>query len=358
MYNHHPHLNPYPPGYPVPSFPSHQSPHPLYAYDPPAHPPAAQPILPLLPQASMQDVNFFNRVKVYSTDIATYHEFLKLLNLYTQDILDLTALVSRAYLFIGQEASLWKDFREIVGWTDGVALGETGGRIEIVDGVRVIENVPSLDGPRRGKGDSGKGWKTHGPSYRQLPQSEISLNCSGRDALCWDVLNDEWGESDRPFSFLSSLVLTRYVAVSQPSWASDEGFVAHRKNPYEEALHRSEEERHEYDYHIEANLRTIALLEPIATRIAIMEADERATFRLKPGLGNQSKSIYQRVIKKVYGSEQGGEVIQALHENPCVAVPIVLARLKQKDDEWKRALREWNRVWRDVVSPISLSRAA
>lgn len=138
-------------------------------------------------------------------------------------------------------------------------------------------------------------------------------------------------------------------AVSQPSWASDEGFVAHRKNPYEEALHRSEEERHEYDYHIEANLRTIALLEPIATRIAIMEADERATFRLKPGLGNQSKSIYQRVIKKVYGKEQGGEVIQALHENPCVAVPIVLARLKQKDDEWKRALREWNRVWREVV---------
>lgn len=81
-----------------------------------------------------------------------------------------------------------------------------------------------------------------------------------------------------------------------------------------------------------------------------MEADERASFRLKPGLGNQSKSIYQRVIKKVYGKEQGLEVIQALHENPCVAVPIVLARLKQKDEEWKRAYREWNRVWRESVS--------
>ena len=42
------------------------------------------------------------------------------------------------------------------------------------------------------------------------------------------------------------------------------------------------------------------------------------------------------------------EVIAALHDNPCVAVPIVLARLRQKDEEWKAALREWNRVWREV----------
>ena len=314
----------YAPSYPPNAYAAH-APLPVYAYEVPAPAPPPQPIVPAKPQASTHDIAFFGRVKTHTNDPATYHEFLKLLNLYTQDIIDLTALVSRAFLFLGADAQLWADFREIVGWTEGQAVGEPGGRIDVVDGVRMIENVPSLDGPRRSKGDVGKGWKAYGPSYRQLPQSEISLECSGRDALCWDVLNDEW--------------------VSQPSWANDEGFVNQRRNQFEEAMHRSEEERHEYDYHIEANLRTIALLEPIATRIAIMEQDERATFRLKPGLGNQSKSIYQRVIKKVYGREQGNEVIQALHENPCVAVPIVLARLKQKDDEWKRALREWNRVW-------------
>ncbi|GAA5868660.1 hypothetical protein JCM8547_003773 [Rhodosporidiobolus lusitaniae] len=306
-------------------------PPPVYAYDPPAPPPPPTPLLPPKPTPSQPDLAFFARVKAHAKDPVVYHEFLKLLNLYTQELIDLTALVSRAWLFLHQDAEVWSEFKEIVGWTDGVegALEESGKRVEVVDGRRIVENVPRMDGEnwRKSRGDAGKRWATYGPSYRKLPPEEISLNCSGRDALCWEVLNDEW--------------------VSQPSYASDEGFVAQRKNPYEEALHRSEEERHEYDYHIEANLRTIALLEPIATRIALMEPEERATFRLKPGLGNQSKSIYQRVIKKVYGKEQGLEVIQALHENPCVAVPIVLARLKQKDEEWKRALREWNRVWRE-----------
>lgn len=158
---------------------------------------------------------------------------------------------------------------------------------------------------------------------------EVSLACSGRDAMCWEVLNDEW--------------------VSHPTWASeDTGFTTHKKNAFEEALHKSEEERHEYDFHVEAITRTIQVLEPIMLRISLMDADERTHFKLKPGLGGQGKSIYQRVIKKVYGKEHGAEIIAALHESPSIAVPVVLNRLKQKDDEWKRAQREWNKVWREV----------
>jgi len=155
------------------------------------------------------------------------------------------------------------------------------------------------------------------------------LACSGRDAMCWEVLNDEW--------------------VSHPTWASeDAGFSTHKKNAYEDALHKSEEERHEYDFHVEAIIRTISVLEPINTRINMMDAEERAAFKLKPGLGGQGKSIYQRIIKKVYGRDHGLEVIQALHDSPSIAVPVVLSRLKQKEEEWKRAQREWNKVWREV----------
>jgi paired amphipathic helix protein Sin3a len=139
--------------------------------------------------------------------------------------------------------------------------------------------------------------------------------------------------------------------VSHPTWASEEsGFIAHKKNSYEEALHKSEEERHEYHVHLESMAHTISLLEPIAFKIGDMTPEERAVFRLSPNLGGRSRSIHQKIIKKVYGRENSQEVLQSLQDNPSVAVPVVLDRLKQVDAEWRKNKREWEKVWRDVDS--------
>lgn len=157
----------------------------------------------------------------------------------------------------------------------------------------------------------------------------MNVVCSGRDEMCKSVLNDEW--------------------VSQPTFASEDGaFIAHKKNAYEEALHRSEEERHEYDFHIEAIHRTIQALEPYNNKINQLSPEEKANYKFKPSLQGASKSIHLRVIKKVYGKEAGVEVFQAMQEVPVVAIPLVLQRLKQKHDEWKRAQREWNKAWKEV----------
>ena len=100
------------------------------------------------------------------------------------------------------------------------------------------------------------------------------MPCSGRDEMCWEVLNDEW--------------------VGHPTWASeDSGFIAHRKNQYEEILFKIEEERLEFDYYMESNLRTIQILETIANRIANMTPEQKATFKLPPGLGHNSSTIYK-----------------------------------------------------------------
>ena len=155
------------------------------------------------------------------------------------------------------------------------------------------------------------------------------MACSGRDRLCWSVLNDVW--------------------VSHPTWASEEaGFMTHKKNQFEDTLHKSEEERHEFQVQIEGLTRTIATLDPIEARIENMSAEERAAFRLKPDLGGTARAIYERTIKKIYGNDAGNEVLRSLQETPAVAVPVVLARLRRKDDEWRRWQREWNRTWREV----------
>ena len=143
------------------------------------------------------------------------------------------------------------------------------------------------------------------------------------------MLNDEW--------------------VSHPTWASEEsGFVAHKKNTYEEALHKSEEERHEYQVHLDSLVRTISIFEPLNARVEEMTNEERNSWRLKADFGGPSKWIYHKTIKKIYGRDSGMEVIQALQDCPGVAVPVVLNRLKQKEDDWRRAMREWGRMWKEV----------
>lgn len=168
-----------------------------------------------------------------------------------------------------------------------------------------------------------------GPSYRYLPKREQNKVCKGRDEMCYEVLNDEWA--------------------SYPTWASeDSGFIAHRKNIWEDGLHRLEEERHDYDTYIEACQRTIQLMEPLVQQIHSMTTDsERSAFILHPGLGGQSETIYQRVIKKIYDRERGGKVIEEMFARPAQVLPVVLSRLKQKLEEWKQGQREWEKVWRE-----------
>jgi paired amphipathic helix protein Sin3a len=88
-------------------------------------------------------------------------------------------------------------------------------------------------------------------------------------------------------------------------------------------------------------------LEPIAQKIEKMTDGEKNAFRLEPGLGGETISIYERIIKKIYGKERGEEVVDLIYTSPAAVIPTLLTRLKQKDDEWKKAQKEWNKQWRE-----------
>lgn len=287
----------------------------------PDGPPVSPTLTPALPEPippttttspSQDELAFFDRVKKFIGNKNTMNEFLKLCNLFSQDLIDKQLLIYRAQSFIGGNQELFAWFKKFMGDDDE----QQKSRPKTVNSRVSLSNCRSL-----------------GPSYRLLPKRERERLCSGRDELCRSVLNDEWA--------------------SHPTWASeDSGFVAHRKNQFEEGLHRIEEERHDYDFNIEACARTIQQLEPIATQLLTMKPEDRQHFTLPPGLGGQSETIYKRVIMKIYGRDKGRDVIKEMFSMPWNVVPVLLHRLKCKLEDWKAAQREWEKVWRDQTQKI------
>lgn len=71
-----------------------------------------------------------------------------------------------------------------------------------------------------------------------------------------------------------------------------------RKNQYEEALFRAEDDRFELDMIIECGASAIQHMQPLAERLMALEGDDRANFRLPDGA---LTPIHWRAVQKIYG---------------------------------------------------------
>jgi paired amphipathic helix protein Sin3a len=76
----------------------------------------------------------------------------------------------------------------------------------------------------------------------------------------------------------------------------------------------------------------------------VMSMEEREGFYMPNALAGQSTSLFKRVCKKIYG-DRGIEVVNDMYSHPFDVVPVLLARMKQKDEEWRFSQREWEKVW-------------
>ncbi|KAJ2455640.1 hypothetical protein EV183_000739 [Coemansia sp. RSA 2336] len=287
--------------------------------------------------ATPDELAFFERVKRFIGQPNAYNEFLKLLNLYNQQVLDPKTLVERAESFIGDDRELFGWFKQFVGYDEqqNELDDARSGDEAVVDAVAgpeygayvPPEEVAKTLRPPRPKVNLAQ-CKSYGPSYRLLPDASTQAKCSGRDAMCFEVLNDRWA--------------------SHPTWASeDTEFVHHKKNQYEEAMFRSEEDRHEMDIEIDTNLSVIRQLTPIAQQIEQMDPEQQANLTLPENFLGMSEALPRRALRKVYDSNRALEIIKAMHTHPATAIPIVLKRLKQKDEEWRRQRREFGKIWRE-----------
>ena len=111
-----------------------------------------EPIAPTSTSAaSQEELSFFDRVKKYIGNKSTMNEFLKLCNLFSQDLIDRNVLVSKVSAFIGGNPDLMNWFKAFVGYE---------GQDEVID------NRPK---PPTGR-VSLSNCRGLGPSYRLLPR--------------------------------------------------------------------------------------------------------------------------------------------------------------------------------------------
>uniref|UniRef100_A0A669DBY9 Paired amphipathic helix protein Sin3a n=1 Tax=Oreochromis niloticus TaxID=8128 RepID=A0A669DBY9_ORENI len=254
---------------------------------------------------------FFEKVRKALRSAEAYDNFLRCLVIFNQEVISRAELVQLVLPFLGKFPELFNWFKNFLGYREMSHI-ETYPKERATEGIAMEIDYASC--------------KRLGSSYRALPKSYQQPKCTGRTPLCKEVLNDTW--------------------VSFPSWSEDSTFVSSKKTQYEEHIYRCEDERFELDVVLETNLATIRVLETVQRKLSRMSAEEQAKFRLDNMLGGSSEVIHRKAIQRIYG-DKAPDIIDGLKKNPAVSVPIVLKRLKTKEEEWREAQRGFNKIWRE-----------
>lgn len=123
-----------------------------------------------------------------------------------------------------------------------------------------------------------------------------------------------------------------------------------RRNVYEDALFKVEDERFEVDMAIERNASAMRQIEPLAGEATLLreneEKDGQPIGRMHYQLRNRSlSSTHLGAIARLYG-DSGDEVIHHLARNPIAVLPIVFRRLREKDLEWRKARTDLSKQWK------------
>uniref|UniRef100_A0A3P8USN6 SIN3 transcription regulator family member Aa n=1 Tax=Cynoglossus semilaevis TaxID=244447 RepID=A0A3P8USN6_CYNSE len=254
---------------------------------------------------------FFEKVRKALRSTEAYDNFLRCLVIFNQEVISRAELVQLVLPFLGKFPELFNWFKNFLGYREMSHI-ESYPKERATEGIAMEIDYASC--------------KRLGSSYRALPKSYQQPKCTGRTPLCKEVLNDTW--------------------VSFPSWSEDSTFVSSKKTQYEEHIYRCEDERFELDVVLETNLATIRVLETVQRKLSRMSAEEQAKFRLDNTLGGSSEVVHRKAIQRIYG-DKALDIIDGLKKNPAISVPIVLKRLKTKEEEWREAQRGFNKIWRE-----------
>ncbi|KAI3768665.1 hypothetical protein L2E82_19495 [Cichorium intybus] len=162
-------------------------------------------------------------------------------------------------------------------------------------------------------------------SYRLLPDDYPIPPVSQRSELGTQVLNDLW--------------------VSVTSGSEDYSFKHMRRNQYEESLFRCEDDRFELDMLLESVSSTAKRAEELLNKINNKTISQETPIRIE----DYFTVLNLRCMERLYG-DHGLDAMETLRKNPSVSLPVMLNRLKQKQEEWTKCRSDFNKVWADIYA--------
>eukprot|EP00474_Spongospora_subterranea_P001514 CRZ01972.1 hypothetical protein [Spongospora subterranea] len=264
------------------------------------------------PPDSKKEMQLFEKIKL-AVPRSLYLQLMRVLNLFSCNIVtraELMSLVDDLFLRHSKYAEFATKFKEVLGydeWEENQLM--THMRSNFYAFVSSVDFTTC---------------KQVTPSYRELPAEIPCPPCSGRTILGDTVLND--------------------TCISIPTGTEDQSFKSSRKNQYEEALFKVEDERYEIDMMIENNAAAIRVLQPLHDRVETMTAEQAAAFKLDDSVD----ILHIRAMARIYG-DAWYDIVRLLKQIPATAISVILRRLKQKDAEWRRARENMKRPWQDIV---------
>mmetsp|Transcript_7761 Transcript_7761/g.14774 ORF Transcript_7761/g.14774 Transcript_7761/m.14774 type:complete len:1058 (+) Transcript_7761:4810-7983(+) len=169
-----------------------------------------------------------------------------------------------------------------------------------------------------------KGKKRHGHSYLEIKRPQIPAR--GRTEDLKELLNSQW--------------------VSVPYGSEDYSFKLMRKNVYEDALFKCEDERFDFDMRVEGARFTLEMLKKIEQDLNSLPQDQQQTYQIDPAF---LVPMRMQPVAFIYG-EHANQILNLLRTKPSVAIPVVIKRLTQKIDLWANVAKpDDSKGWDEIV---------
>ncbi|KAG0419173.1 Paired amphipathic helix protein Sin3-like 6, partial [Dictyocoela roeselum] len=307
------------------------------------HPDIIKDFVEFMPEQLDSQEDVIEKIKNVLKSKDIYADFLKCLNLKTQELISDKDFITLMRPLI-EDAKLIDGLKKYIGYSE-VENEDDKGSVDELKG-NVGGDVGKKIGSYKIISDDSKQWDID-HHYNGLEEQSVlrrkvrTKNMFDKNANLKITIIDSLKSND--FIVMNDDIINT-LCISVPTlFSEDSDFNHHRRNYFEETIYRAEEERYEYEILIEKIQTLIENLECVLPKLNTKNNELSIEDFDMPG------AIINEILTYIY-NKQGEEIFDEILNNPEAAIPVVLNRLYRVIEQWKKEYRSRGECWRDVVN--------